>query len=191
MRIISGKNRGVKLTKIGLGDISNNLRPTSDRVRENIFNLLINGTFNLSLEGARVLDVFAGTGTLGFESLSSGAEWVTFVEKNNVALEILKKNIILCKANNSCEIKREDVTKIKKNNEKAFDLIFLDPPYGTGIGEQALLRLLQEGWISEDAIIVFENNKKVDLERFKTLDSRKYGKTFINILKPFGRLKIF
>ena len=187
MRIISGKNRGVKLAQIGLGDMSNNLRPTSDRVRENIFNLLTNGTFDLSIEGARVLDVFAGTGALGFESLSRGAEWVTFIEKNSVALEILKKNTVLCKANNSFEIKQEDVIKIKKNSGKAFDLIFLDPPYGTGVGEQALLRLIQEDWISRDATIVYENNKEVNLARFRTLDSRKYGKTIINILRPFER----
>lgn len=187
MRIISGKNRGVKLAQIGLGDIANNLRPTSDRVRENTFNLLINGKFNLSLEGSRVLDVFAGTGALGFESLSRGAKWVTFIEKNSIALEILKKNIVLCKENNSFEIKQEDVTKIKKNCGKAFDLIFLDPPYGTGVGEQALLRLIQEEWISKDATIVFENDREVDLEPFRTLESRKYGKTIINILRPLGR----
>jgi len=187
MRIISGKNRGVKLAQIGLGDIANNLRPTSDRVRESTFNLLINGKFNLSLEGARVLDVFAGTGALGFESLSRGAKWVTFIEKNSIALEILKKNIVLCKENNSFEIKQEDVTKIKKNCGKAFDLIFLDPPYGTGVGEQALLRLIQEEWISKDATIVFENDREVDLESFRTLESRKYGKTIINILRPLVR----
>ena len=164
MRIISGKNRGVKLAQIGLGDIANNLRPTSDRVRENTFNLLINGKFNLSLEGSRVLDVFAGTGALGFESLSRGAKWVTFIEKNSIALEILKKNC-----------------------GKAFDLIFLDPPYGTGVGEQALLRLTQEEWISKDATIVFENDREVDLEPFRTLESRKYGKTIINILRPLVR----
>ena len=95
---------------------------------------------------------------------------------------LLLGDIVLCKENNSFEIKQEDVTKIKKNCGKAFDLIFLDPPYGTGVGEQALLRLIQEEWISKDATIVFENDREVDLESFRTLESRKYGKTIINIL---------
>ena len=93
----------------------------------------------------------------------------------------------MCKESNSFEIKQEDVTKIKKNCGKAFDLIFLDPPYGTGVGEQALLRLIQEEWISKDATIVFENDREVDLEPFRTLESRKYGKTIINILRPLVR----
>ncbi len=185
MRIISGINRGTKLADIGLGDISNNLRPTSDRVKENIFNLIINGFLNLSLDGVRVLDVFSGSGSLGLEALSRGAEWVTFIEKNKIALEILKKNIFLCKANNFIELRQIDVTKIEKNSGKEFDLIFLDPPYGTDLGKQALIRLSQEKWFSKDANIVFESDEIVYLEKFRTLDSRKYGNTIINIIKPY------
>ena len=84
MRIISGKNRGLKLTHIGAGDLGSHLRPTSDRVKENIFNLLENGKTNLSFENIRVLDLFAGTGSLGLEALSRGARQVTFFEKNKI-----------------------------------------------------------------------------------------------------------
>ena len=93
MRIISGKNRGLKLTEIGMGDLSNHLRPTSDRVKESLFNLLANGAPTLSFENIRVLDLFSGSGALGLEALSRGASWVTFFEKNKTSLELLKKNI--------------------------------------------------------------------------------------------------
>ena len=115
MRIISGKNRGLKLTEIGIGDLSNHLRPTSDRVKESLFNLLANGAPTLSFENIRVLDLFSGSGALGLEALSRGASWVTFFEKNKISLELLKKNISICQANGSTEVKQRDATKIGRN----------------------------------------------------------------------------
>lgn len=183
MRIISGKNRGLKLTEIGIGDLSNHLRPTSDRVKESLFNLLANGAPTLSFENIRVLDLFSGSGALGLEALSRGASWVTFFEKNKISLELLKKNISICRANGSTEVKQRDATKIGRNTGQKFDLVFLDPPYGSELGKKALLNVLKEGWLSENAIIVFEYDKKILLKGFTLLDFRKYGKTFVNVFK--------
>ena len=183
MRIISGKNRGLKLTKIGMGDLPNHLRPTSDRVKESLFNLLANGAPTLSFENIRVLDLFSGSGALGLEALSRGASWVTFFEKNKISLELLKKNISICRADGSTEVMQRDATKIGRNPGQKFDLIFLDPPYGSELGEKALLNVLKEGWLSENAIIVFEYDKKILLKDFTLLDFRKYGKTFVNVFK--------
>ena len=183
MRIISGKNRGLKLTEIGTGDVSNHLRPTSDRVKESLFNLLANGSLKLSFENLRVLDLFSGSGALGLEALSRGARWATFFEKNKIAIELLKKNIAVCKASGSTEVKQRDATKPGRNIDQKFDLIFLDPPYGSELGKNALLNALKEGWLSENAIVVFEHNKKILLKEFTILDCRKYGKTFVSVFK--------
>ena len=90
MRIISGQNRGLRLTSLGSGDSGVNLRPTTDRVRESLFNILQN---RLDFDGLVVLDLFAGTGALGLEAISRGAEYVTFVEKSRFSQDIIKKNI--------------------------------------------------------------------------------------------------
>jgi 16S rRNA (guanine966-N2)-methyltransferase len=98
MRIISGRARGLKLAEVGAGDPAAHLRPTSDRVREAIFNLLVNGGYGNPLQGARVLDLFAGTGALGLEALSRGATHATFVENGKTALALLTRNIALMRA---------------------------------------------------------------------------------------------
>jgi 16S rRNA (guanine966-N2)-methyltransferase len=117
------------------------------------------------------------------EALSRGASWVTFFEKNKISLELLKKNISICRANGSTEVKQRDATKIGRNTGQKFDLVFLDPPYGSELGKKALLNVLKEGWLSENAIIVFEYDKKILLKDFTLLDFRKYGKTFVNVFK--------
>lgn len=186
MRIISGKNRGLKLTHIGAGDLVSHLRPTSDRVKENIFNLLENGKTNLSFESIRVLDLFAGTGSLGLEALSRGARHVTFFEKNKISLKLLISNISICNVEKLVEIRRCDLTNIIKNPDKKFDLVFLDPPYHSNLGEIAISNFLKEGWLSEDSIIVFESNKEILLKEFECLDCRKYGKTFVNVFRSMN-----
>ena len=111
MRIIGGTARGLHLTPVGEGDAKAHLRPTSDRVREAIFNLLINGGYGNPLRDARVLDVFAGTGALGLEALSRGASSAVFLENGPTATALLKRNIALMRAETRTEVLRRDATK--------------------------------------------------------------------------------
>lgn len=182
MRIIGGSSRGLHLTAVGEGDAHAHLRPTSDRVREAIFNLLINGGYGNPVQNARVLDVFAGTGALGLEALSRGAATATFLENGAAALGLLKRNIELMRAEDRCEILRRDAVKPGTNPGDGFDLIFLDPPYGKAMGEAALAALA--GWIAPEALVVWEENTPPKAPTgFKQLDQRKYGDTLVTILK--------
>ena len=140
MRIIGGTSRGLHLVAVGDGDAKAHLRPTSDRVRESIFNLLINGGYGNPLHGARVLDVFAGTGALGLEALSRGAVHATFLENGTVALGLLKRNIALMRAESRTEILRRDATKPGPNPAVPFDVVFLDPPLWQSDGRSGAFR---------------------------------------------------
>lgn len=183
MRIISGASRGLHLAPIGEGDAASHLRPTSDRVREAIFNLLINGGYGNPVQGARVLDVFAGTGALGLEALSRGATYATFVENGATALALLRRNIELMRAPDRCDVLRKDATTLGINPAAPYDLIFLDPPYGKAMGEAAL-RALAQNWLSPNALIVWEESTHPTLPAgFNQLDQRKYGETRITILE--------
>ena len=124
MRIIGGQWRGLHLAEVGAGDPKAHLRPTSDRVREAIFNLLINGGYGNPLRGARVLDVFAGTGALGLEALSRGAAEAVFVENGATSTAVLKRNIALMRAEPRCEILRRDALKPGINPGAGFDVVF-------------------------------------------------------------------
>jgi 16S rRNA (guanine966-N2)-methyltransferase len=182
MRIIGGTSRGLHLAPLGEGDAMAHLRPTSDRVRESIFNLLINGGYGNPLAGARVLDVFAGTGALGLEALSRGAAQAVFLENGPVALAILKRNIGLMRAEDRCEILRRDAMKPGANLGTAFDLIFLDPPYGKQMGEAALAALA--GWLAPHAFVIWEESvPPLPPQGFDQLDQRKYGDTLVTILQ--------
>ena len=182
MRIIGGTSRGLHLAAVGDGDAKANLRPTSDRVRESIFNLLINGGYGNPLHGARVLDVFAGTGALGLEALSRGAAHASFLENGTVALGLLKRNIALMRAESRSEILRRDATKPGVNPGAPHDVIFLDPPYGKGMGELALSALAP--WLVPEALVIWEENTPpVPPQGFEPLDQRKYGDTLVTILK--------
>jgi 16S rRNA (guanine966-N2)-methyltransferase len=182
MRIIGGTSRGLHLAAVGDGDAKAHLRPTSDRVRESIFNLLINGGYGNPLQGARVLDVFAGTGALGLEALSRGAAHATFLENGTVALGLLKRNIALMRAETRTEILRRDATKPGLNPGAPFDVIFLDPPYGKGMGEVALTALAP--WLTAEAFVIWEESTPpVPPQGFESLDQRKYGDTLVTILK--------
>jgi 16S rRNA (guanine966-N2)-methyltransferase len=182
MRIVGGRSRGLHLSPVGEGDAAAHLRPTSDRVRESIFNLLINGGYGNPLRGARVLDVFAGTGALGLEALSRGAEQTVFLENGAVSAGILKKNISLMRAEAQCEILRRDALKPGVNPGAAFDVIFLDPPYGKAMGEAALQAL--SSWIAPEALVIFEENTPPLVPAgFEQLDQRKYGETLVTILR--------
>lgn len=182
MRIIGGAARGLHLSPVGDGDAQAHLRPTSDRVRESIFNLLINGGYGNPVAGARALDIFAGTGALGLEALSRGAAQATFIENGAIASALLKRNITLMRAEDRSVLLRRDATKPGPNPGAAFDLIFLDPPYGKGLGLAALLAC--KSWFTPAALIVWEENAPATPPPgFDPLDQRKYGDTYITLLR--------
>ena len=184
MRIIGGRSRGLHLAPVGAGDQAAHLRPTSDRVREAIFNLLINGGYGDPVTGARVLDLFAGTGALGLEALSRGAARVCFVDDGAVALGLLRRNIGLLRAEDSVDVIRRDATRLGTVRGAAFDLVFLDPPYGRGLGEAALQAALAGGWLTPDAIVVWEEGlAPMTPPGFAPLDQRKYGDTVVTLLR--------
>lgn len=184
MRIIGGRARGLHLAPVGEGDAKAHLRPTTDRVRESIFNLLINGGYGNPISGARVLDLFAGTGALGLEALSRGAAHVTFVDDGNASRALLKRNIELMRAGTETEVIRRDATRLGPNRGTGFDLVFLDPPYGMALGEKALASARDGGWLQAEALIVWEEGAPpVAPEGFEMLDQRKYGDTHVSILQ--------
>lgn len=184
MRIVGGARRGLRLADVGAGDPAAHLRPTSDRVREAIFNLLMNGPYGNPVQGARVLDLFAGTGALGLEALSRGAAHVTFVDDGAPARALLKRNIDLMQATGTTDVLRRDATSLGPNRGPSYDLIFLDPPYGKGLGERALASCRAGGWLAPDALIMWEENTPpVPPVGLEPLDQRRYGDTVITILR--------
>jgi len=180
MRIIGGTARGLKLADVGAGDSAAHLRPTSDRVRESIFNLLINGGYGAPVQGAQVLDLFAGTGALGLEALSRVAAQATFVENGRPALALLTRNIALMRAEARCTILRQDALRPAPLGQ--YDLIFLDPPYGKQMGEAALPHWLAH--LTDEALIVWEESQAPAIPQgLESLDQRRYGDTIVTILR--------
>lgn len=183
MRIIGGALRGLRLADLGAGDQAAHLRPTSDRVREAIFNLLINGGYGDRVEGARVLDLFAGSGALALEALSRGASLAVLVDNGRVAGDVIRRNIALCQAE-TARHHRRDATRLGKVEENPFDLVFLDPPYGKSLGQQALRAALDGGWLTQDALIVWEEHAQQGAPSgFNKLDARRYGETWVTLLE--------
>jgi 16S rRNA (guanine966-N2)-methyltransferase len=183
MRIISGTYKGLTLASVGKGDAAAHLRPTSDRVRESIFNLLQNGGYGNPVVGARVLDLFAGTGALGLEALSRGAQSVTFVDCGAKARGLIARNIDLCKAVDNTTLVAKNATRLGSNNNLPFDLVFADPPYGKNLGEAAFVSALQGGWFCRETLIVWEENaEKPAPPGFIKLDARRYGETWVNLM---------
>lgn len=181
MRIIAGDYRGRALASVGKGDAGAHLRPTSDRVRESLFSVLSHLGV---IEGALVLDLFAGTGALGLEALSRGALSATFVDDGRVAQSLIRKNIDLTGAAAHAVLERRNATRLGPNTTEPFDLVFLDPPYGKGMGQKALTAAVAGGWIAEDALIVWEESSAMEAPAgFELEDVRKYGGTFITLLR--------
>lgn len=179
MRIIAGQHRGLTLASVGKGDTAAHLRPTPDRVRESLFNVLTG--YGLP-HGARVLDLFAGTGALGLEALSRGAEHATFVDKGRVAQALIREN--LSKARRaadatllSCAADRLPAAKF------LCTLVFLDPPYGQALGGPAVLAAQAQGWLAPGALIVWEDSAPQTLPGFPQADLRRYGDTHITLLR--------
>lgn len=183
MRIISGRFKGTALAALGKGDAGAHLRPTTDRVRESIFNLLVNGGYGDPITGARVLDLFAGTGALGFEALSRGAVFTQFVDDGIKAQKLIRENTGILRAESETKLFRRDACKLGALDGTPFDLIFLDPPYGKAMGQKALTAALAGGWIASGALIVWEENaQQATPEGFEQFDMRKYGDTCVHML---------
>jgi 16S rRNA (guanine966-N2)-methyltransferase len=183
MRIIGGERRGLKLADVGAGDAAAHLRPTSDRVREAIFNLLTNGRGGDVVRGARVLDLFAGTGALGLEALSRGAAEAVLVDNGRVAQGIIRRNIGLMGAGVPATLLARDATALGVNGGAGFGLIFLDPPYGKGLGEKALVSARDGGWLSPGATVVWEETSEpAPPKGFNLTDRRRYGGTVVTLL---------
>ena len=182
MRIIGGTHRGTALAAVGKGDAGAHLRPTTDRVRESLFNVLQGGRFDDPINGARVLDLFAGTGALGLEALSRGGSHVTFVENGRPAQKLIRANIAKLRREANCSLLGCDARRLPAGPPAT--LVFLDPPYGKSLGEQALAAAQAGGWLAPDALIVWEESTaQTAPEGFSLLDQRRYGDTWISFLR--------
>lgn len=187
MRIISGQYRGLQLAEVGAGDPAAHLRPTTDRVREAIFNLLMNGGYGNPVQGARMLDLFAGTGALGLEALSRGATRVAFVDDGTAARALLRRNIEKMRAMGVTDVWRRDATRLGPNRGPGYDLVFLDPPYAMGLGEQALASAIEGNWLAPGAMVVWEESQPPAMPQgFQMLDQRKYGDTLVTLARAPG-----
>ena len=183
MRIVAGKFRGARIdAPKGLAT-----RPTSDRVRQALFNVLEHGSPNFDFDGARVLDLFAGSGALGLEALSRGARFCAFIEESAGARAAIRRNVEALGLTGVTKIWRRDATKLgPAQTLAAFDLIFCDPPYGKGLGEAALRSAVEGGWVNPDAIAVLEERAGLEIALpapFEIVDGRDYGDTQVVIGK--------
>ncbi len=182
MRLIAGSRRGLRLATLGKGDAGAHLRPTPDRVRESLFSALQSRADD-PLTGALVLDLFAGTGALGLEALSRGAAKVTFVDNGRTAQRVLKDNITRARAEDAACVMGCDATRLPPANAAPATLVFLDPPYGQGLGGRALTVSRSGGWIAPGALVIWEEAAAQDAPSGFCLDShRRYGTTHITVL---------
>lgn len=183
MRIVAGKFRGRALAS----PEHEGLRPTSDRVRESAFNILAHGIPDFELAGARVLDLFAGTGALGLEALSRGAAYCLFVEESAEARALIRRNVESFGLMGETRIFRRDATSLgPAGNMERYSLAFLDPPYGKGLAERALAGLAEGGWLNPGAICVVEDRADTPVVRptgYLSIDFRTWGDTQMDFLR--------
>jgi len=183
MRIIGGKYRGRRLV---VPD-GRTTRPTTDRMRERVFSILES---RLDFDGIRVLDLFAGTGALGLEALSRGAQYVLFMEQAVAARAAIRQNIETLQAMGNTQLFRRDATRPGNiGTMQPFDLVFADPPYGKELGNRAAIQLLQGGWLQPYAVLMLEERKDSlpsMIEGYDTLDTRQSGDTAIGLYTPKG-----
>lgn len=181
MRIVGGKFRGAALA----APRSQAIRPTADRTRESLFNILAHRP-DVAFEGARVIDLFAGTGALGLEALSRGAAFALFVDDGAEARALIRENMETLRQNGNARIFRRDAAKLGERSAMApFDIAFLDPPYGRGLGERALEALDRGGWLREGALVVFEEAAKTEVAitaPYRNCDERIYGASIVRLL---------
>lgn len=182
MRVIGGQFRSRVLAEFA----GENVRPTSDRAREALFNIL-----SLKIYGARVLDLFAGSGALGIESLSRGAKEVLFNDLSKDSVAIIKKNLTTLKIavnGEQAKVMQSDYLSCLDVAHGQFDLIFIDPPYRFDYGEKALQKISKRGLLSENGIAVYERDVPFDgeIEGLEKYDERKYGKAYLTFFKRHG-----
>jgi 16S rRNA (guanine966-N2)-methyltransferase len=160
-------------------------RPTSDRVREAIFNILAHGIEGFSIEGVRVLDLFAGTGALGLEALSHGARFCLFIDDSAEARGLIRRNADALGVIGQCKIWRRDATRLGPcAPQPPYDLVFCDPPYDKGLGEKAVASLIAGEWLSPEAVIVLEESDRAMIASppgLHEIDKRIYGETQVVI----------
>lgn len=188
MRIVSGEFRGKAL----IAPKGEATRPTSDRARQAIFNILEHAPWSTGLRDRRVIDLFAGSGALGFEALSRGAAFCLFVETDEAARGAIRENVDAMGLFGRTRVHRRSATDLGVRpgaDGPAFDLAFLDPPYAKGLGEQALDRLGAGGWLETGAIVVFERGATeppFEVAGFEPLDARDYGAARVSFLRFSG-----
>jgi 16S rRNA (guanine966-N2)-methyltransferase len=182
MRIVGGKLRSRPIA----GPKGDGLRPTTDRLREALFNILMHA-YGDPVSGARVLDLFAGTGALGIEAVSRGAAFVLFVDDGVEARSLLRNNTETLGLGGVTRIFRRDATKLGPAHPlEPFSLVFLDPPYGKGLAEKALVAARDGGWLKPDALVVVEEAADAAFkvpEGFEELERRQYDDTEIVFLR--------
>jgi len=183
MRIIAGVHKAKRLAT----PETRSVRPTSDRVREAIFNVLEHGIDGFALAGVRVLDLFAGTGALGLEALSRGASFCLFVEEAASVRGLIRRNVEALSATGATKIFRRDATRLGEAGRVGrFSLVFADPPYGKGLGETALASLIEGGWLEPGAVIVLEEDANAEVAipaGLTEIGRRTYGDTQVVFLK--------
>jgi 16S rRNA (guanine966-N2)-methyltransferase len=182
MRIVGGSLRGRTLA----APKSQAIRPTADRLRESLFNILAHA-YGEPMTGARVLDLFAGTGALGIEAISRGATFALFIDDGAEARALLRENVAALGLGGTTRIFRRDATKLGPAHPlEPFSLVFLDPPYGQGLAEKALASARDGGWFTPDALIVVEESAKANFAAPAGLDElerRHYDETELIFLR--------
>ncbi|WP_392353624.1 16S rRNA (guanine(966)-N(2))-methyltransferase RsmD [Brevundimonas sp. LF-1] len=185
MRVVAGSLKGRAIVT----PEGQNTRPTSDRARQAIFNVLEHAPWAEGLHEARVIDLYAGSGALGFEALSRGAAFCLFVDTDDGARGAIRENMDAYGLFGRCRVHRRSATDLGPrpgSAGEAFTLAFLDPPYAKGLGEQTLARLLEGGWLAPGAIVVFERGSDepdIDTPGYERLDARDYGAARVLFLR--------
>jgi 16S rRNA (guanine966-N2)-methyltransferase len=176
MRVVGGRLKGRNLASPS----SSAIRPTADRLRESVFNILVHA-YDDPLQGARVLDLFAGTGALGIEAISRGAAFALFVDNGAEARALLRNNVEALGLGGVTKVFRRDATNLGPARPvEPFSLAFLDPPYAKGLAEKALTSLRDGGWLTPAALVVVEEAKAAALaapQGFEELERRVYDDT--------------
>ncbi|WP_430912394.1 16S rRNA (guanine(966)-N(2))-methyltransferase RsmD [Methylobacterium sp. sgz302541] len=182
MRIVGGALKGRRLA----GPRTDAIRPTSDRLREALFNVLAHAYAD-AVDGARVLDLFAGTGALSFEAISRGAAYALLVDEGSEARALIRENIEALGLEGATRLFRRDAGKLGASGPSGrFDLVFCDPPYGRDLAPRALVSAAAGGWLSPDALVIVEEAASAALvlpPAFSELERRSYGETVVAIAR--------